>query len=78
MLMIIRGAMSPLLDNQIDAILEVLTPWQLSTLACMLKKVKDLGYGRVTLAIQKGEINQIQIVESYDFRSESIDKINPE
>ena len=60
--------MSPLPANQIDAILEVLSPGQITILVLMLKKVKELGYGRVTLAIQNGVICQIQVQESFDFR----------
>jgi hypothetical protein len=72
--MLIRGTMPSLPADQVDAILEVLTPEQLTALTCMLKKVKELGYGRVTLAIQRGVINQIQVMQSYDFRSDSIDQ----
>jgi hypothetical protein len=62
--------MSSLPANQIEAILEVLTPGQLATLAEQLRRIKSIGYGRVTIVFQNGVTCQIQVQESFDFRDD--------
>lgn len=52
----------------LTAILDVLAPAQVLMLADHLRRIKALGYGRVTLIFQNGAICQIQVQETFDFR----------
>ena len=57
-----------LTDNQVSDILEVLTPGQIAALTEQLRRIKSVGYGRVTIVFQNGVSCQIQVQESFDFR----------
>ena len=58
----------------LTAILDVLTPTQVLTLANKLRQVIGLGYGTITIVVHKGIPSLIQTQESCDYRDTDLIK----
>ncbi len=58
-------------DALLSDILDVFTASQAIRLIDEIRRLKVLGFGRVTLVINNKQLCQLQLQESYDFRADA-------